>query len=119
MAFSDPLKPKFDNSAETECPRVSTGSYESTYQSADGLGKVRLATQNGSDRRRHLARLDLAKITTDPYDTSQNIDVSMSAYLVIDRPISGFTADEARKLAEGLKALLTEANLKKLVASES
>lgn len=119
MALADPLKPKFDASAETECPRVSTGNFESVYLSEDGLKKVRISTQNGSDRKRHLARLDLSKITTDPYDTSQNVDVSMSAYLVVDRPLSGFTNEEARKLAEGLKALLTEANLKKIIASES
>jgi hypothetical protein len=118
MAFSDPIKVKFDNSTETECPRVSTGDFESTYQSEDGLKRVKIATSNGR-RKRHSFRLDLSKITTDPFDSTQNVEVGTSAYLVVDRPLAGFTNEELRKLSEGLKSILTEANLKKLIASES
>jgi hypothetical protein len=118
MAFTDPLKVKFDASTETECPRVSSGSYESEYMSADGLKKVKIATSNGR-RKRHSFRLDLSKITTDPFDTTQNVEVGTSAYLVVDRPLAGFTNEELRKLCEGLKTILTEANLNKFLASES
>jgi hypothetical protein len=118
MAFSDPLKVKFDASTETECPRVSTGAFQSEYMSADGLSVVKIATSNGK-RKRHTIRLDLSKITTDPFDTTQNVEVSTSAYLVVDRPLAGFTNTELRKLCEGLTAFLTEANLKKVIASES
>jgi hypothetical protein len=123
MAFSDPIKPKFDNSTETECPRVSTGSFQSQYQSEDGLKKVQISTiETKKSRRRHSLRLDLSKLTTDPFDTTQNIEVGASAYVVIDRPISGFSNEELKKLTEGLCALLTAssgASIKKLVASES
>lgn len=118
MAFSDPVEPKFDNSSATKCPRVSTGDFEATYLSEDGLKRVRISTQNGR-RKRHTLRLDLSKITTDPFDTTQNVEVGASAYLVVDRPLAGFTNEELRKLAEGLAAFMTEANLKKLIASES
>jgi hypothetical protein len=118
--FSETLKPKFDNSTETECPRISTGDRQSRYQSEDSTKSVEISTQlTKKNRYRHEFRLNQAKVTADPYDTSQNIDVSCSAFIVLDRPVSGYTAEEVRKLAEGLKAILTEANLKKLLASES
>lgn len=118
MAFSDPIKVKFDNSTETECPRVSTGAFESEYMSADGTGRVKIATSNGR-RKRHQFRLDLSKITADPFDTTQNVEIGTSAYLVVDRPLAGFTNTELVKLVEGLKTVLTEANIKKLLASEN
>lgn len=118
MAFSDPVEPKFDNSSATKCPRVSVGDFQSIYQSEDGTKRVRISTVNGK-RKRGTLRLDLSKVTTDPFDTTQNVEIGMSAYLVLDRPLSGFTAEEQRKLCEGLAAFMTEANLKKLVASES
>jgi hypothetical protein len=120
MSFSDPLKPKFDNSAETETPRVAVGDLQSRYLSEDGLKEVVVSTQEtNKSRKRHSFRMNLSKMTTDPYDTTQNILVGCSSYLVVDRPISGFSNEEVRKLCEGLKAILTEANLKKLIASES
>jgi hypothetical protein len=121
MAFADPQKVKVDGSTETECPRVDTGNFESTYLSADGLVRLKLATTNGR-RKRHTARIDLSKITTDPFDTTQNEEVSTSAYLVVDRPISGFTNEELKKLVEGLVGFLsasTYSATKKLLGSES
>jgi hypothetical protein len=121
MAFSDPIKVKIDGSTEVECPRVDTGNFASQYTSSDGLVNVKLATTNGR-RRRHVARIDQSKITTDPFDTTQNEEVSASAYIVIDRPLSGFTAEELKKQVEGLCTFLTAssaASLKKLLGSES
>lgn len=118
MAFTDPIKVKFDGTNEVECPRVSTGAFESIYLSADATGRVKIATSNGK-RKRHTFRLDLSKITTDPFDTTQNVEIGTSAYLVVDRPLAGFTNVELRKLVEGLKTVLTEANINKLLASEN
>jgi hypothetical protein len=118
MAFSDPIKVKVDGTNEVECPRVSTGNFESTYLSSDGTIRIKVATANGK-RKRHTFRIDLSKITTDPYDTDQNVEVSTSAYVVVDKPLAGFTNEELRKLTEGLKTILTEGNIKKLLASEN
>lgn len=121
MAFSDPQKVKVDGSTEVEVPRVNTGNFESEYLSSDGLVKLKLSTANGR-RKRHVARIDLSKITTDPFDTSQNVEVSTSAYLVVDRPLAGFTNEELKKLVEGLVGFLsasTYSATKKLLASES
>jgi hypothetical protein len=121
--FTDPQKVKFDGSTETEVPRVSTGDYTSTYLSADGLSKMTISTAlTKSKRKRHTLRLDLSKLTTDPYDTSQNVEVSTSAYVVVDRPIAGFTNTELKKLVEGLVGFLSASSYSattKLIASES
>lgn len=123
MSFTDPQKPKFDNSTETECPRISTGVLQSKYQSEDGLKVVSISTiETKKSRKRHTYRMDLSKLTTDPHDTTQNIEVGASAYVVVDRPIAGFTNEELKKLTEGLCAILTAssgANIKKLIASEN
>jgi hypothetical protein len=121
MAFTDPQKVKFDGSTETTVPRVNSGNFSSEYLSADGLAKLKISTTNGR-RKRHVARLDLSKITTDPFDTDQNVEVSTSAYLVVDRPLAGFTNTELKKLVEGLVGFLsasTYSATEKLLGSES
>lgn len=117
MALTDPQKIKVTES-EATCPRVSSGAYTSTYQSSDGTVKLTLSTQNGG-RKRHVCRVDLSKITTDPFDESQKEEVSMSSYIVIDRPLSGFTVAEAKKVVEGLTAYLTATITEKLLGGES
>lgn len=118
--FTDPLKPKFDNSAETETPRVSTGDMQSRYLSEDGLKAVEIGTVlTKKGRKRHRLGMILSKLTTNPFDESQKEEVSSTVSIVVDRPVAGFTNEEIRKLAEGLKTLATESNLKKLIASES
>lgn len=121
MAFADPQKVKVDGTNEVTVPRVNTGNFSSEYLSDDDTIKLLLSTSNGK-RKRHLARIDLSKITTDPYDTTQNVKVGTSAYLVVDRPLAGFTNAELKKLVEGLVGFLsasTYAAVTKLLASES
>jgi hypothetical protein len=121
MAFTDPIKVKVDGSNEVECPRVNTGNFSSEYLSADDTISVKLSTANGK-RKRHVARIDLSKITADPFDDTQNVEVSTSAYLVVDKPLAGFTNEELKKLVEGLVGFLSASSYsatKKLLASES
>jgi hypothetical protein len=49
-------------------------------------------------------------------------EISMSVYLVIDRPVAGFTVAEAKKLVEGLVGLLsasTYSMTEKVIGGES
>jgi len=121
MAFADPQKVKVDGTNEVELPRVDTGSFASEYLSSDGLTALKLSTTNGR-RKRHVARIDLTKVIASTLTPSQNEEVSTSAYLVVDRPLSGYTNEELRKLVEGLCNFLsasTYAATKKLLGSES
>jgi len=108
MALTDPQKFKEAAGTEVEAPRVSTGEFKSIYETSDGNNVLTISTQeSGSNRKRHLVRIDVSKITTNIYEEAKKQTVSMSAYLVVDRPVAGFTVAEAKKLVEGLVGLLS------------
>lgn len=120
MSLTDPQSIKIGETTSS-LPRVSTGNYESTYESADGLVTLKLSTQE-STRKRQVMRVDLSKITADPFIPAQNVEVSMSCYMVIDRPLVGFTNADAEAVIKGFVENLsasTYANAKKLLAGES
>lgn len=108
MALTDPQKFKEVSETEVTAPRVSTGDFKSVYETSDGLNKLTVSTTtSNSNRRRHLVRIDVEKLATNIYEESKKQSVSMSVYLVVDRPINGFTVSEAKKLVAGLVGLLS------------
>ena len=108
MALTDPQKFKEVAGTEVTAPRVSTGDFKSIYETSDGLNKLTLSTsESNSNRKRHLVRIDVEKLATNIYEESKKQAVSMSVYLVIDRPDNGYTVAEAKKLVEGLVGLLS------------
>lgn len=108
MALTDPQKFKEVAGTEVTAPRVSTGDFKSVYTTSDGLNRLTLSTsESASNRKRHLVRIDVEKLTTNIYEESKKQSVSMSVYLVIDRPDNGYTVAEAKKLVEGLVGLIS------------
>lgn len=105
MAFSDPQTVTINAVANT-LPRVSSGNNTGAFQKDDGNVKLSVAHQYGKRTRRSV-RLDFAKIAADPLISAQNIRYSMSAYLVIDLPMTGFTVAEAKQIVDALTAYLT------------
>lgn len=121
MAFADPQKIKVRGSEEDTLPRVDVGQFSSEYLSSDNLVALKLSTANGR-RKRHVARVDLSKIIASVLNPAQNEEASASAYLVIDRPNSGFTNAELKVLVEGLVSFLSATSYSattKLLGSES
>lgn len=122
MAFADPQKVKV-GAVEKTLPRVNSGNFSSTYLSSDGLTKLTISTQEtGRNRKRHSYRVDVSKITEDPFIDNQNDEVSMSTYIVIDRPKVGFTNAEALEVVVGMLNAAVESedsDLVKLLGSES
>jgi hypothetical protein len=121
MAFADPQKVKI-GAKESTLPRVSSGNFTSLYQSEDGLVKLSAATTSNGKRKRQVFRLDQNKITTDPFDTTQNVELGASVYLVADRPLAGFTNTEMLEMVTALTELgaaSTNTVYKKFLASES
>ena len=112
MAFADPQSIKI-NGVTTSLPRVSVGKGESTYQSADGSIALTASTQNGK-RTRSVIRIDLSKVTADPFIPATNVKVSMSTYLVFDLPPAGYTDAEAKLAYDGFIEAL-QANSSKLI----
>lgn len=109
------------NAVATSVPAVTRGNNSSTYQSADGNTKF-LVSHNYAKRTRRTVRVDLSKIAADPLISAQSIKYSMSAYLVVDVPVTGYTATEAKYAVDALTAWLTAssgANLIKVLGGES
>jgi len=123
MALTDPQKFKEVAGTEVTAPRVSSGDFKSVYSTSDGLNKLTLSTsESSSNRLRHLVRIDVEKLTTNIYEESKKQAVSMSVYLVVDRPRNGYSFAEAKKLVEGLVGLLsasTYALTEKVLGGES
>jgi hypothetical protein len=108
MALTDPQKFKEVSETEVTAPRVSSGDFKSMYETSDGLNKLTVSTTtSNNNRRRHLVRIDVEKLATNIYEESKKQAVSMSVYLVVDRPVNGFTVSEAKKLVAGLVGLLS------------
>jgi hypothetical protein len=89
--------------------------------SADGNTKVTVSSIS-KKRNRHTFRVDVQKITEDPFIDSQNQLVSLSAYLVVDRPITGYSTTEAYEVVKGLVEVLSASSYaatKKMLGFES
>lgn len=120
MALADPQSIKISG-VTTSLPRVNTGGFASQYESSDGTITLKLSTQQSS-RKRHVVRVDITKITADPFVPADNVEISMSVYIVIDRPTVGFTNEEALAKVAGLLELASASEsslLKKLLGAES
>jgi len=116
--FTDPQTITVNAVAKT-LPRVGQKDYDGTFESVvDGL-KLRVTHIFGK-RTRRTVRFDSSKLAADPYISGTTRPVSMSAYLVIDTPLNGYTTAEVSQAAQGLIDWLdTPANLAKVLGNES
>lgn len=94
------------NAVANSLPAVSRGANVSSYRKDDGLVSLDISHQYGK-RIRRTVRLNHSKIAADPLISAQNIKYSMSAYLVMDVPVTGYTVAEAKYIVDGLTAYLT------------
>lgn len=88
-------------------PRTSSAKDSGEFRSADGVAVESVSHQYGAKRTRHLFRLDHNKIAPDPLISSTNIKYSMSAYIVVDVPVTGYTVAEQKAVIDGLLAQLS------------
>jgi hypothetical protein len=122
MSFADPLSITIAG-ATVALPRV--GDVESgdgsVYRSGDGLLQL-TASHDYKKRTRRSLRVDMSKLTADPFKPAENVKVSMSNYMVFDIPPAGYSAAEALAVYKGLVALMTassDAVIVKLLGGES
>lgn len=105
MAFADPQSVTI-NAVANSLPRISSGVNSGAFQKDDGTVKLSVSHVYAKRTRRNI-RLDHSKISTDPLNTAQNVKYSMSAYLVVDTPPTGYTVAEAKYVVDALVAYLT------------
>lgn len=121
MSFADPQSVTITGLGTVSLPRTSQDGDDSTYTSSDGLVELLTAHQQGKRTRRTI-RINTSKMTADPFKPSENVKVSMSAYVVFDLPPAGYTATEAKAVWDGFAANLAATsgvNITKLLAGEN
>lgn len=105
MAFTDPQTVTIATVAQ-ELPRTSSGVDSGVFTKDDGTVKLSVSHQYGKRIRRTI-RLEHSKIAPDPLISSTNIKYGMTAYLVVDVPVTGYSVTEAKQIVDGLTAYLT------------
>lgn len=109
------------NAVANSLPAISRGVNQSSYQKDDANVKLDIS-HTYAKRIRRQVKASLSKIAADPLVSAQSIKYSMSAYLVVDVPVTGFTVTEAKYLVDALTAWLTAssgANTTKVLGGES
>jgi len=105
MAFSDPQSVTI-NSVAVPLPRTSSGVNAGVFTKDDGTVKLSVGHALGK-RTRHTVRIDSSKVAPDPLFPAQNTPYSMSCYIVVDVPNTGYTIAEQKQLVDALTAYLT------------
>jgi hypothetical protein len=99
-------------------PRIRTDAYASEYLTSDALYGVKITHSRG-DRTRSECRIDSYTTYTDP-TTGLAKPVSASAYVVLNRPIAGFTNSQLKDILFAICGFAgVTANADKLLALES
>lgn len=119
MSYVDPQSLTISGSAAT-LPRISSGVNSGAFSTADGTAQLKVSHANGK-RNRRTVRLEHTKIAPDPL-TAANTKFSMTAYIVVDTPVAGYTVAEAQAVVAGLTKWLTDtsgSNVAKLLGGEN
>jgi hypothetical protein len=120
MSFADPQSITISGTT-IALPRTSVEENASEYTSSDGLTKLS-ASHNYGKRIRRVLRIDSTKLAPDAFRPAENVEVSMSNYIVFDLPVGGFSLTEAQAVYTGFKTLFTgtsDALIVKLLGGES
>lgn len=117
--FTDPQSVTVSGSA-LSLPRTSSGVNSGIFTTNDGVARLLVSSQYGK-RNRRTVRFEHSKIAPDPL-TSANTKYSMTAYVVFDTPLVGYTVAEAKAVIDGFVGWLsasTGANITKVLGGEN
>jgi len=120
MAFADPQTVTIATVANS-LPRTGQGVSSGTFTKDDQTVQL-LVSHAVNKRARRTVRLNHSKIAPDPLISAQNIRYSMSAYLVVDVPPTGYSVAEQKQIVDALVAYLTASSgsaTTKLLGGES
>jgi hypothetical protein len=112
MAFADPQSVTISG-VTSSLPRVSSGNGTGAFQ--DNTGNIKLSASNTYGKRtRRMIRLDSSKIAADPLLAGVNVIASMSTYLVIVTPVSGFSVADEKAVVDAILAYLSASSSAKV-----
>jgi hypothetical protein len=115
--FSDPQTITV-NAVAQAMPRVETSGRKSIYQKSDQSFTLTVSHTPSRDRVRSMARVDQKAVVADPL-TAVNDYETLSFYVVVDRPLAGFTSTQTEQLIAGFKTWLDSTAIGKLFGQES
>lgn len=115
MAFADPQSITY-NAVAKSLVKVPPNGTPGQSQFRQDTGEYVLTTShvNGPKRTRHLARLDHQVVAADPL-TAVNAYQTMSAYIVVDIPLVGFSLTDQKYLGLALTDWLSASSAAKLI----
>lgn len=116
--FADPQTVTVNAVAQT-LAAISREPLGSTYREDIGEYELVISHQEGAKRNRRVVRVNRTTVSADPFIPAQNVENSVSYYLVIDAPIAGFTNTQMKDDVLGLTAWLSSANVLKVLGGES
>jgi len=120
VSFADPQTVTI-NAVPKTLPRTSTRDASGTFTQDTGDLKLFVSSAYGK-RTRRTARIDSRKTASDPLFPAQNAPYSMSTYIVVDVPVTGYTIAEQKQLVDGFLAWLSAssgANITRLLGGEN
>lgn len=118
--LADPQSVTIDGVASS-LPRTGSSTDAGVFTSADGNLTLTISHVRGKRNRRTI-RLDHRKVAADPLNTAQNLQYSMSLYMVLNVPSVGYSPDEVKDVLDGFLANLqasSGANEVKFIGGES
>jgi len=116
--FADPQSVTV-NAVAQSLPAVSRGDSVSIYQKDDATYKLTISHNFKAERNRFTVRLDANKVAADPLASANNKVYSHTAYLVIDKPVVGYTNSETQLMVTGLIGWLSSGNILKVLGGET
>lgn len=121
MAFADPQSVTISGTANSLARVPSSSNGAGSFSKDDGNVKLEISHAYGKRIRRNI-RLDHRKVAADPLNAAQNLNYSMSVYMVVDIPTVGYSPTEAKAVVDGFIANLqanTAANEVKFLGGEA
>lgn len=120
--FADPQSVTINAVATSFARNPSRDPSAGVFRTSDGQGTLTIANQFRPTRQRFTIRLDNKKIDSDPLDGTGMLKqpYSMSTYLVIDAPATGYSATQIGHQVQALVDWLDVAgNITKVLGGEA
>lgn len=116
--FVDPITFSL-NAVAQSLPRTSQTGTSAKYVRADGLLTLSISHADAK-RTRSVLRLDLKKVAPDPLQPATSVPYTMSTYVVLDKPLEGFTVAEQGQLVTALATIAADVTYQaKFVSGQS
>lgn len=119
--FADPITLAYD-SVSTTLPRIYEEKNGTKYSTADDALSIEIAHTLTRSRKRSVMKLIASKTSPDPFVAGATRPVGATSYIVLDRPLAGFSHEELVTLIQGLCDYLvadTNAAAKKFAGGEA